>query len=130
MSPFHGIVFVALAVMSQSAFAADAGGGVAEEARDAFQESWATPPGLVEVNLTNFEDTVQSNELSVMVFYTKFSPYVRACACVRNGSGSVLVWLVRCRRHILAVRIVSDETVLLHARRFVWCGVMLSLIHI
>ena len=45
------------------------------EATDAFQDTaWATPPGLLEVDLRNFETTVQTHELSVMVFFTKFSP--------------------------------------------------------
>jgi hypothetical protein len=45
---------------------------------DAFEYSnWTVPPGLTLVDLENFESIIQSHELSIMLFYTKFSPYHR-----------------------------------------------------
>lgn len=45
---------------------------------DAFEdEKWEVPENLIQVDLNNFERTVQGHELSVMVFFTKFAPYHR-----------------------------------------------------
>jgi len=93
MLQFAALFAVFLGFLSQGGRAAVQPADVVDQnkdAVDAFADTeWKVPPGLLEVNLENFETTVQGHELSVMVFFTKFSPYV-----VVGSYCKILSWLL------------------------------------